>query len=133
MALTGMALAAALGLLKSEMVDRPKEDRQRKLRAEEQRLSPWSKLGVTQNVQEADPFGSALEFGATGAMMGRGVSNDNMNKAMVAQQMAKGANNTGGQNPWANVAAPSNPNYLGVDSGGMNAYPQYKNTNYWGS
>ena len=71
MALTGLAIAAAIGLAKSEFVDKPKEQRQRKLAAETQRLSPWTGLQAGQ-IQEADPVGTAMQFGATGAQIGSG-------------------------------------------------------------
>lgn len=75
MALTAMAIAAALGVAKSELVDKPAADKKRKLAAETQRYSPWTgnKAG---DVKEADPFGSALQFGATGAAMGGAMQND---------------------------------------------------------
>ena len=57
------------GLLKSLISDGPKASRQRKLAAETQRLSPWTGLQAGP-VKEADPLGSALQFGLTGAQVG---------------------------------------------------------------
>ncbi len=59
---------AAAGLLKSELIDKPAAERQRKLAGATQRYSPWTGLQAGK-VQEADPFGSAMKYGTTGAMM----------------------------------------------------------------
>lgn len=69
MALTGLAIAAALALAKDQMVDKPKEARQRKLAASTQRLSPWTGLQA-QPIQEHDTLGTMMQYGATGAAMG---------------------------------------------------------------
>ncbi len=62
----GMAVA---GLAKSELIDRPAAEKQRKLAAKTQELSPWTGMEAAP-VKEADPFGSGLQFGATGAAIG---------------------------------------------------------------
>lgn len=64
------AIGAGVGLAKGELIDRPKEARQRRTQAEIARYSPWSGLKPTV-VQEADPFANALNYGLTGAMMGQ--------------------------------------------------------------
>lgn len=69
MPFTALAIGAGVGLLKSEMIDRPKEQRQRALAASTQRYSPWTGLKANP-IQEADPVGSALTYGSTGAQMG---------------------------------------------------------------
>lgn len=69
MALTGLAIAAALALAKDQMVDKPKEARQRKLAGETQRLSPWTKLQAAP-IKEHDTMGTMVQYGATGAAMG---------------------------------------------------------------
>jgi hypothetical protein len=74
MPITGLALATIAGLAKSEIIDKPKAERQRKLAAETQRWSPWTGLKAGA-IQEADPFGTALQFGSTGAMMGANTAN----------------------------------------------------------
>lgn len=69
MALTGLAIAAALALAKDQMIDKPKEARQRKLAAATQRLSPWTGLSA-QPVSESNTLGTMMQYGATGAAMG---------------------------------------------------------------
>lgn len=76
-------LLAGGGLLKSMTLDRAKEDRQRKLAAETARYSPWT--GMTPGaIEEADPFGSALQFGTTGAMLGQGIQNQQFQSDLMA-------------------------------------------------
>lgn len=80
---------AGAGLLKSEVIDKPQAKRDRELAAKTQALSPWT--GMQANpVKEADPFGTALQFGATGAMM-----NSNLNKSALDAAAADRLN-TGG-------------------------------------
>lgn len=67
---------AAGGLAKGLLIDKPKENRQRALAAETARYSPWTHM-QPQAVQEADPFGSALQGGMTGASFGQSVANAN--------------------------------------------------------
>lgn len=66
---TMLAIGAGAGLLKSELVDKPKENYQRKLAAATQRYSPWTGLKAGP-IELADPLGSALQYGTTGAQMG---------------------------------------------------------------
>jgi hypothetical protein len=68
------AIGAGIGLAKSELVDRPREERQRKQAGEIMKWSPWT--GMAPNaVKEADPFGSALTTGLTGLMVGQATQN----------------------------------------------------------
>jgi hypothetical protein len=69
--LTMGLIMGGIGLGKSILIDKPKEERQRKLAAETQRYSPWTGLKAG-GIQEADPFGSALSMGTSGAMMAQG-------------------------------------------------------------
>jgi len=68
------AIMAAAGAAKAMTVDKAREDRQRKLATETARYSPWTGMTPGQ-IQEADPFGSALQMGATGFGMGQGMQN----------------------------------------------------------
>lgn len=105
---------AGVGLLKAETVDKDKEDRQRKLAAETQRLSPWTgnKAG---EIKEADPIGSALQYGATGAQLQQGYQNSQANQKLANAQ----ANwlNAGGSPQYTSQVGQSNP-YMGWGSRG---------------
>ena len=99
--LTMMLIGSAIGLGKSELIDKPKEDRQRKLAARTIELSPWTGLKANP-IEEADPFGSALKYGATGYSMGEDSADKEFKKEM-AKQMA--ASLTQKRNPYAQLAA----------------------------
>lgn len=73
MALTGLAIAAALALAKDKMVDEPAANRQRKLAASTQRLSPWTGL-TAKAPQDPNAIGQMLQYGATGAAIGSNIS-----------------------------------------------------------
>lgn len=85
MPFTALAIGAGAGLLKAELVDKPQADRQRKLAAATQRYSPWTGLQA-QPVKEADPVGSALSFGATGAQLGAGYQDSMAKKKLMEAQ-----------------------------------------------
>lgn len=118
-----LAIGAAMGLAKSELVDRPKEKRQRKLAAETQRLSPWTGLQAGQ-IQEADPFGSALSFGMTGASLGQNMqaaeANQKINDKLI-ERMDKG------YYPNTQVQVASQPQYAMIPPQPYGMAP-----NYWG-
>lgn len=76
-------ILAAAGLLKGLGFDKEKEDRQRKLAAETQRYSPWTKMQAGE-IKEADPMGNALQFG----MSGYGVQQNMENRDAYNQNMA---------------------------------------------
>jgi hypothetical protein len=62
-------IGAGTGLVKSELIDRPKANKQRKLSATQTELSPWTgRAGGP--VDEADPWGAMLKGAGTGASMG---------------------------------------------------------------
>lgn len=89
------ALMAGAGLAKSEFVDKPAEARQRKQQAAIMRYSPWTGMSP-QPVQSADPFGSMLQGGMAGAMMGQGMqSADAQNELLKAQAGSYGAGGAG--------------------------------------
>lgn len=87
MALTGLAIASALGLAKSELIDKQKEARDRALAATTQRLSPWTGLKANE-IKAADPFGTALQYGATGASLGQNYANNTAYNNALAGGMA---------------------------------------------
>lgn len=92
---------AAAGLAKSEFIDAPKAERQRKLQGEIARYSPWTGMKPTP-VKEADPFGSALEFGGTGAAMSHNMKLDDAQSKYynaAAGSFDRGGGLTGGGGP----------------------------------
>lgn len=68
--LTIAAIMGGAGLLKSEILDRPREEKQREMAAVTARWSPWTGM-APQGIREADPFGSALQGAAVGGMLGQ--------------------------------------------------------------
>lgn len=122
MPFTALAIGAGAGLLKSELVDRPKEQRQRTLAAATQRYSPWTGLKA-QPIQEADPMGSALTYGSTGAQMGVNMQNATAQQNLM-QAQSKWLNN----NPYSSsqAAAMAGPTMYG-SPGSM--YSGYDYTN----
>lgn len=103
----GLAIGAGAGLLKSELVDQPKEERQRKLAAATQRYSPWTGLKAG-DIQTADPFSGMLNYGAQGAMLDQNIENSQAdNNWMNAKTKAL---NAGSIAPATNLAS-AVPNY----------------------
>ena len=86
MALTGLAIAAALALAKDQFIDQPAAKRKRKLAAETERNSPWTGLHAGQ-VDDPNTIGTMMQFGATGAQIGQGWKNakadNNLKDAMA--------------------------------------------------
>jgi hypothetical protein len=129
MPITALAIGAGVGLLKGATVDQAREDRQRKLAGTTQRYSPWTGLAA-QPVQEADPLGSAMQFGAAGAQLG---SNMDSSKAQQKLMQAQAHWLDAGGNPnytaaMSTTAAPSygaygpkNPWNLGVNYSSLNS------------
>lgn len=81
--LTAMLIGSAIGLGKSALIDAPKERRQRELAARTIELSPWTGLKAN-GIEEADPFGSGLQFGLTGASMADAESEKAFKKQLAA-------------------------------------------------
>ena len=85
MSFVSVAIGAGLGVLKSELVDRPRERRQRTLAAETQRYSPWTKLQA-QPIQEADALGDVLSYGTTAAQMSQNTKNAQLQQDLLKSQ-----------------------------------------------
>lgn len=62
------------GLGKSLLVDAPQEARDRKAAAEVTKWSPWTGMQPGA-VKKADPLGSVMTWGSTGAQLGQGLQN----------------------------------------------------------
>jgi hypothetical protein len=92
---------AGLGLAKSELIDRPREERQRQQAANTMRYSPWT--GMAPNaIQEADPLGSAMDAGLTGAMLSQNQQKLDAGKAkdLAEIPLTGGAGASSQQLPW---------------------------------
>lgn len=118
MSWVAVAVGAGVGLTKAELIDQPKADRQRKLAASTQRYSPWTGLQA-QPVQEADPMGSMLQYGATGASMG---SNMKLQKAQTDWLNAGGSPTAPAAFSGSYGPAQVQPSYAGGMQGASNPW-----------
>lgn len=87
-------MGAGLGLGKSALSDEPQEERDRQLASETQRYSPWTGLKAGA-IRRADPFGSGLQGGVTGTMVGQNLAQTgllNGLKGWTMPQALPGAN-----------------------------------------
>lgn len=96
-----IGVMAGLGLAKSELIDRPREERQRRQAANTMRYSPWTGMAPGA-IQEADPLGTAMESGLTGAMLSQNQQKLDAGKAKDAAEanLAGGAGVTSQPLPW---------------------------------
>jgi hypothetical protein len=96
-----IGVMAGLGLAKSELIDRPREERQRQQAANTMRYSPWT--GMAPNaIQEADPLGSAMDAGLTGAMLSQNQQKLDAGKAkdLAETNLTGGSGLTSQALPW---------------------------------
>lgn len=107
MALTGLAIAAALAVAKDKMVDEPQYQKQKQLAANTQRLSPWTGL-TAQNPKPPNWMGQAIQYGATGAAMGA-----NYGKGATAAGENAATNTYAGMSPTPAASAAVNPSATG--------------------
>lgn len=114
---TGLLIGLGGGLLKNFLVDKPRENRDRELRAAEIQYSPWSKMKEFSKVRDADPIGTTMEFGTTGAMMGAGIQNQQKQNEL-SDAMTKFYDQGG---PWS-IRNRYYPGSLGIDyNSGLNS------------
>lgn len=71
----GLAIGATVGLAKDQLVDVPREHKQRTLAAATQRYAPWTGMQAGP-IQPADPLGNTMQFGVAGAGVGAAVDNN---------------------------------------------------------
>lgn len=71
--ITLAAVMGGAGLLKSELIDRPREQEQRRQAAITARWSPWTGMAPGA-IQSADPFGAVLQGATTGAVLGQNLN-----------------------------------------------------------
>lgn len=91
-----LALAAGgagLGLLKSELIDKPNEEKDRIMQSITDRYSPWTQMRG-KAPERANPIGDMAAMGAQGAALGQGInsaqSQDAINSALASKLGAKG-------------------------------------------
>lgn len=77
-----LLLGAGAGLLKSELVDKPRANKERELAARTAELSPWTGMSPTMP-EEANPMGSMLQGGLAGAQLGQGLQAANQQEEML--------------------------------------------------
>lgn len=99
MALTGLAIAAALALAKDQFIDQPAAKRKRKLAAATERNSPWTGLHA-QPVDDPNTIGTMMQYGATGAQIGAGAEQASSD-AKLRDAMTNRLNSGGGINSQA--------------------------------
>lgn len=99
--LTMAALMAGMGLAKSELIDRPREQRQRRAEAERIKWSPWTGMNYAPQVEEARPFDAAFQGAVAGAQFGKQFGGDNAASAGQDTGSAEGGelSLTGGSAP----------------------------------
>jgi len=96
-----IGLMAGLGLAKSELVDRPREREQRRQAAVIAKYSPWTGMSPG-GIQTADPLGSAMEAGLTGAMLSQNQQKLDAEKTkdLTEANLAGGSGSTSQALPW---------------------------------
>lgn len=110
-----LAIGAGLGAVKHYGIDRPQEERERKLAAATQRLSPWTGLQAGP-ISHPDLLGSMLNFGLTSHQidkeLGKGADKD-VNPILLSKTLnpnavqypAIGGGAPGGPNPFSSLGA----------------------------
>ena len=97
---------AAAGLLKSELVDKQKDARNRRMQAEIARYSPWSGMQAdVSGLNKADPLGTAMQGGMAGAMLGQSMGG--------GEAAAAGEGSAGAVGATQSTAAPAGGGYMG--------------------
>ena len=88
--LTLSLILGAAGFAKSQLIDRPKEARDRKFESVKAMWAPWT--GMQPNaVKEADPFGSTIQGAFTGASLGQAAASAQALDAYTKAQTAAAA------------------------------------------
>jgi len=115
--LNGAGIGAIAGLLKSSLIDKPREERDRRLAATTTRLSPFTHLKA-QRVREANPFGDVLKYGLTGLDIAQQSQQNELNNKLL-KKLTDGKELTDNVKSPA-VSTPFNPELLrGTGTGGQ--------------
>lgn len=113
------AAGAGIGLLKSEFIDKPNEEKDRAIQSITDRFSPWTGMRG-RAVERTNPIGDAAAMGAQGAMFGGALNSakaqDDLNSAIAGKLGFKGGQDamTAGALGAASAGAP----YLAAPVGG---------------
>lgn len=92
MALTGMAVMAALALAKNQMIDQPAADRKRKYEANTAALSPWTGM-KSQYVEDPNAIGAVIGGAGAGAALGSQISGSNLTDSLASNPAISGTDN----------------------------------------
>lgn len=105
--LIAMGALAAIGALKSEMLDKPARARAQKVEAMKQRSNPWTEL-KGERLPEVDTLQSMLTFGTAGGSLAGGLNQIEHQDAMnaLAHQREQAAVAAGAPSTVAAVAEP---------------------------
>ena len=90
---------AAVGMAKSEFIDRPAAERQRKLAAQTELYSPWTGMKAGK-INEPDTFGAGLKYGATGAMIGNSLADQSIDQEKALENTSGFAANGSTPESW---------------------------------
>ena len=83
-------ILGAAGFAKSQLIDRPKEARDRKFESVKAQWAPWTGMNPSP-VKEADPFGSTIQGAFTGASLGQAAASADALNAYTKAQTAAAA------------------------------------------
>lgn len=87
--LTLALIGGGVGLGKNLLFDQPAEKKDRAVAAAVARFSPWTHLDPGNYMpKRADMFGSVLQGGTTGAMLGQGMQNQDAYNSYLGSQTA---------------------------------------------
>ncbi len=88
MPLWGLAIGAAVGIVKSETVDKKAADQKRKYETQVAKYAPWTGM-KSENVPAPNDFNAALQFGATGAQVGAAIKSNQADTDKTKAQTAQ--------------------------------------------
>lgn len=71
MPLIGLGAGAGIGLLKNQIIDKPKQEKERMLAAETARFSPWTGMKAQNPGADTGALEAAVGGGLAGASMGQ--------------------------------------------------------------
>lgn len=115
-------IGAGAGMAKHEFDDIPKENKAIDLAAETDRYSPWTGLHGKMP-ERSSMFGSAMQGGTTGLMLGQGLSQAGLLAAKVAPTAVAGAATAAGPNLGIEGLNYGGTEAAGAGSAAMSATP----------